>query len=456
SLWRRPIQESLPISQQTFQMANDSGLFVEAAYTLFNDCWFTILSARDLGTLQRDCAANVEYTKRIKMEHFAIGAPQVILQWGLALQGLTESPASLTGAGFSEQSFARDYRGENLFEMFYFVAKLALSYTFDQYYEARAMALEAERVIADYTGTIWDELTTFYHALTLAALYPELPPHERASATRRLDAFVPRLKTWAENAPRNYRHHYLLVCAEIAALRGGDAIALYEEAVAAPAECPRETALSQELFGKFWLRRGNHRIAALYLRDALDGYAAWGAHAKVQGLVTRYGGIIGGRMREERGTLDSATIVKAAHAITGKIDLEDFLKAMLKIAMENAGAQKGLLIEEREGELYIAAQSEVDPGIVIVPEGMLLTSLIASTSVVSYVMRTRATLVIADASRDERFAGDAYIAARQPKSILCLPILLKQKLSAILYLENNLSAGSFTDDRIEVMQVLST
>ncbi|MGH8728062.1 MAG: AAA family ATPase [Burkholderiales bacterium] len=456
SLWRRPIQESLPISRETFRLASSSGLLVETAYTLFNDCYFTLLAARELDTLQKNCAPHLEYVKRIKMRHFAEGSVRVILQWGRALQGLTETPASLTGNGFDEQAFRRDYRGENLFEMFYFVAKLALSYTFDQYHEARAMALEAERVIADYTGTIWDELTTFYHALTLAALYPELPPNERASATRRLDAFVPRLKTWAENAPRNYRHHYLLVCAEIAALRGGDAIALYEEAVAAPAECPRETALSQELFGKFWLRRGNHRIAALYLRDALDGYAAWGAHAKVQALVTRYGGIIGGRMREERGTLDSATIVKAAHAITGKIDLEDFLKAMLKIAMENAGAQKGLLIEEREGELYIAAQSELDPEIVIVPEGMLLTSLIASTSVVSYVMRTRGTLVIADASRDERFAGDAYIAARQPKSILCLPILLKQKLSAILYLENNLSAGSFTDDRIEVMQVLST
>lgn len=461
SLWRQPIAASLPVSRETFQLANESGLFVEAAYTLFNDCYFTLLSAPELDSLKRHCAPNVEYIKRNKMQHFAVGAPQVILQWGLALQGLTERPTSLTDANFSEVHFQRDYRDESLFEMFYFVAKLALLYTFGEYRAARVVALEAERVIKDYTGTIWDELTVFYHALVLAALYDELTAQERLAAAERLQTFAARLQKWADNAPRNYRHQYLMVCAEIAKHRGedGQAIALYEQAVATPADCPRETALANELFARFWLRRGNRKIAASYFRDSREHYAAWGAHAKERDLVRRHGDLIGGRTNSvearEPNTLDAATIVKAAHAITEKIDLDDFMQQMLRIAIENAGAHKGLLIEEREDGLHVAAQGRVGAEQFEPPQALTIGEAPFSSAIVNYVARTKTNVVLADAAGDERFLADPYIAGVRPKSILCMPIVHQGELSAILYLENNLTCGVFTSQRIHVIQVLS-
>jgi hypothetical protein len=125
------MQDSIPIGREAFRLGNETGMFVEAAYALFNDCWFALLSGRDLDDCRQTCKANVEYTKRIKMRHFAVGAPQVILQWGLALQGLTEHPLSFTDANFNETAFQRDYHGQALFEMFYFDAKLAVLYTFE-------------------------------------------------------------------------------------------------------------------------------------------------------------------------------------------------------------------------------------------------------------------------------------------------------------------------------------
>jgi hypothetical protein len=132
SLWRKPMQESIAISREAFRLGNDNGLFVEASYAAFNECWLTLLSARELPTLQKMCAPNVDYTRRVKMHHF-VAAPQVILQWGAALQGLTEHPRSLTGADFDENAFRQGYRGQPLFEMFYFVAKLAVLYTCEEY-----------------------------------------------------------------------------------------------------------------------------------------------------------------------------------------------------------------------------------------------------------------------------------------------------------------------------------
>jgi len=63
--------------------------------------------------------------------------------------------------------------------------------------------------------------------------------------------------------------------------------------------------------------------------------------------------------------------------------------------------------------------------------------------------------VLADAAAS-RFANDPYVIGNNPKSILCTPILHQAKLSAILYLENNLMAGAFTQERIEVLRLLSS
>ncbi|HSF46910.1 MAG TPA: GAF domain-containing protein, partial [Burkholderiales bacterium] len=155
-------------------------------------------------------------------------------------------------------------------------------------------------------------------------------------------------------------------------------------------------------------------------------------------------------------TLDISTILKAAHAIAEKIDLHEFLKQMLKIAIENAGARRGVLIEEREGELFIAAEGTVDSDQVALPRERLGSGEPrCCAAVVNYVYRTKVSLVIADAALDERFAQDDYVARTQSKSILCLPIVHQGELSAILYLENNLIQGAFTRERIEVMEILS-
>jgi predicted ATPase len=130
SLWRRPMAESIAISREAHRLGNDNGMLVEAAYALFNECWLMLLSGGDLDAFHQACAPSVDYARRVKMRHYA-AAPQLILQWGLALQGLTREPVSLSDAGFDEEAFVQAYRGQPLFEMFYFVAKLALLYTFE-------------------------------------------------------------------------------------------------------------------------------------------------------------------------------------------------------------------------------------------------------------------------------------------------------------------------------------
>jgi signal transduction histidine kinase len=212
----------------------------------------------------------------------------------------------------------------------------------------------------------------------------------------------------------------------------------------------------------------------VYLREAHSLYSEWGAAAKVRHLEEHYRGLLeqqgstlrvtasrsGGSGAEPwryHEALDISTVVKAAHAITAEIVLDDLLKRILKIAMENAGARRGLLLEEREGELFIAAEGSVDSDEVTVFQATPLSSSahLCSSAVVNYVCRTATSLVIADAALDERFAADAYITLNKSRSILCMPIVHQGKLGAVLYLENNLTSNAFTPERTEIIRILS-
>ena len=477
NLWRRPMRESIAISREAHRLGNDNGMFVEATYALFNDCWLSLLSCPKLYRFQETCTPNASYARRVGMHHFA-AAPQTILQWGLALQGRTERPVSLTSPDFDEEKFLRDYAGQPLFEMFYCVAKLALLYTFEDYRGAREVARRAEEIIRDFPGTIWDEQTTYYHALTLIELYPELSEAERRDAENKLETNSERLRQWGANATENFALPHTILCAELARLRNDEAraIDLFETATSMPSECLRETALANELFGRFWLRRRNLKLAGLYLREAHTLYGEWGALAKVSDLERRYPDVLGRSASQpsrvpleagvaatptpagaDAGALDLFSVMKAAQAIAGEIDLEQLLGRLIRIAIENAGAERGSLLLERDGESFVQAEGSLHFATVKLNDGVSLSDARdLPVSIVNYVRRTSEAVVLANAQADDTYGDDAYIVASKPRSVMCVPVVKQGRLIGVLYLENNMVCGAFTPDRIRIVQMLST
>ena len=246
----------------------------------------------DLVAFDQTYTPHVDYSERIKMHHIA-DAKRVLLQWGRTLQGLTKHPLSFTDTTFDEAAYCRTYQGQRLFEMFYIVAKLAVLYTFEAYREAHETAQRAEAIIRqDFSGTIWDELRTFYQALILSARYADATSEERQGTAGQLATLHRRLRWWAENSPQNFQAQHLMVSAEIARIdgRSADATTLYEAAITAATtyERARERALANELYARFWLERGQPKVAAVFMAEARSGYARWGASAKVTDLERKY------------------------------------------------------------------------------------------------------------------------------------------------------------------------
>jgi PAS domain S-box-containing protein len=155
--------------------------------------------------------------------------------------------------------------------------------------------------------------------------------------------------------------------------------------------------------------------------------------------------------------LDTATVIKASHMLSREIRLEQLLDKMIHIVIENAGAEKGVLMEDKNGRLVIQAVGQVGQQPV---KTMQATPVEQSgevpLSVVNYVARTQTPVVLHDASRDGTYASDRYIAEYQIRSLLCLPIVHQAKLLGLLYLENNLATNVFTPDRLELLKTLSS
>ena len=162
--------------------------------------------------------------------------------------------------------------------------------------------------------------------------------------------------------------------------------------------------------------------------------------------------------------LDLAAILKASQTISCEIELEKLLSSLLHIVIENAGADKCVLMLMESDNLLIRAlagldlqsnrNAKVDFSSMLTNPQPVEESRDVSVTLINTVQHSLQAAVIVDARVHPQLINDPYIQQQQPKSILCSPILHQGKLLGVLYLENNLATGAFTSDRVELLNLL--
>jgi PAS domain S-box-containing protein len=255
------------------------------------------------------------------------------------------------------------------------------------------------------------------------------------------------------------------VGAEIARIEGRDvdAMRLFEQAIrsARANGFVHNEAIAYERASDFYRVRGFDQIAELYLRNARYGYLRWGADGKVRQLEATYPQV---RTEEpapaptstiaasvER--LDLATVIKVSQTVSGEVVLEKLIDTLMRTAIAQAAAERGLLIVEQR----IAAEAVISGDSVLVQLcDARVTTVALPESVLHYVVRTNETVILDDAAAQSEFAVDPYIRQRQARSILCLPLINQGRLNGVPYLENNLTPRIFLPARITVLKLLAS
>ncbi len=469
--WKEHIKETFKPFLEGFASGIQMGDIESAGYCFGIYCVNLFLSGK-LDDAEQQIDKYAAVAKLIKHE-LAIATTNMLKQAVLNLSDDTLlGKSQLIGESFNEAEIVPILVEAKSFSVlgYIYLIKSILSYLFGDYDRALANIKIFSQYEQTIPGTFAFTIGRFYHALILLACTDATQKREYL---KQVETSQKQLQKWAFHAPMNYQHKFYLVEAEKARVLGQVAKAMeyYDLAIAGAAKNGyiQEEALAYELAGLFYQSLGKEIVSQAYLTKAHYCYICWGAVAKVRDLEAKFPyllrtpNIVAIDAKQtttaihgsNNDILDMATVMKACQAIASEIVLDKLLYKLMSVVLENAAAQKGLLILKREDRLWIEAQA-CGEEISVLQSLAVENSQDLPNSIVNYVARTQEPLVLNDASDTNTFSADPYILNNKPKSILCSPILHQGELIGLLYLENNLTPGAFSRKRLEALIPIST
>ncbi len=467
SPWRRPIAACMPILDDCFRACLETGNLIYAAYVAYASAWMLLEKGEPLDVVLATLRKYAPFARngRIVFATLMIRLQELFVT---ELQGTTAENGAATDSEDSLFSaMVATAHGYGI--AFYHVVKQVTPTLMGRHEEALAAATKAASMLAKISSSTIESSHHFYSALAMTALYPAADPARRREFAPALAEHRRKLRQWADNCPETFASRSLLVEAETARIEGrdNDAMHLYEDAITSARNnghlhCE---GIASERAAGFYLDRGLRGVAENYLRDARYAFLRWGAMAKVGQLDQLYP-----RLAEAAAAvataagfsgniagLDLMTVVKAQQAVSGEIVLGKLVESLLRIVVEHAGANRGLLILRHGGGYRIEAEAITHGDAIAVTScATSPTSDDLPPTVFQYVVRTRDRVVLDDASGANSFATEGYARRTGVKSILCFPVVTHGELKAVLYLENRLAAGAFTRNRVAVLDLLAS
>ena len=468
AVWTQPIATSIDFLRTAFRTATETGDLTIACYCMDKSITALLMRNDPLDAVWRESEIGLNFVR--KARYHDVAAVIVTQQRFVAtMQGRTSAFSTFSDAQFDEAAFEAQITadGTATARCLYWILKLQARFLSGDYAEALLSAEKANALLWAVPVHFQRHDYFYYAALTVAALYEDASAGDRQVWRDLLAAHREQLREWVENYPPTFAHKHALASAEIARIEGRelDAERLYEQAIRSAHDhgFVGNEGLAYEVAARFYSTRGFETFADAYLRKARDCYLRWGADGKARQLDRLYPHLAapqGQRPAVAIGSpvqhLDVATVVKASQALSSEIVLPKLIEQLMKIALENAGADRGLLILPSGDENLIQAEARATGDqIEVTMRQEPITGIVCPESVVRYVIRTQESVILDDASKSNLFTADDYLRDRRSKSILCLPLIKQRELTGILLLENALTSHVFTPARIAVLELLA-
>lgn len=468
SHWTRPLHEAAPLLLDAYRSGMRAGNLVGSTWSAYYRLLWNYFTGRPIDDLEREAATYSSVFRDLE-QHAAHRRTDMLRQVLINLSGRSADPIVFGGETY------RDAEIETLTQLgddatsrfFYHYNKLVLGYLFGRDDLALEHGDRAKELLESVTGLPDTPFYAFYDALMRIRSSEGASGLRRFRLLARARAHKKNLAKWGGFGVANYQHKHDLVAAELARVERDDAAArvFYERAVegAERHDFPQEAALAAELAAHFYAKQGASSMAAFLLRRAHDGYLRWGARAKAEALEMAHPEVASASSNSvaadsspgstDIGTLDVASVIKAATAISGDIVLERLVASILAILVENTGAQRGVLVLVEDGRMRAVAKKFAhEERARLLTDGPL--GGVTPEGVLQYVARSKRVVVLADATTDARFSRDPFVVERVVRSVLAVPVVNQGELRALVYLENNLSPGVFSKERVGIVNAL--
>ncbi|BAY74300.1 serine/threonine protein kinase with two-component sensor domain [Nostoc linckia NIES-25] len=498
--WKMHLSETLHALQIAYYDCLDVGDLAFASYSAYNYGFYSYFAGQNLTQLESEMTAYCEALQHLK-QHLALTYSQLARQILLNLMGDADDVLVLKGAAYNEQHQLplHEAAGDRTGLAFLWINKMVVSYLFLEFEAAANQAEQAKEYLDAVLAFVYVPIFHFYDSLAQLAVFKQLSAPQQHEIQQRIATNQEKLQYWATHAPMNFQHKYDLVAAEYHRVLGERAQAMeyYDRAITGAKfnGYIQEEALANELTARFYLDWGKEKVAASYLQEAYYGYALWGAKAKIIDLETRYQQLLQPILNQHKfnfnsletvaqwstqlssdstslvDTLDFASVLRAAQAISSSIKVEELISSLTRIILESSGAETCVLLLPDEDEWQIRAVTRLELGssdarsrsvsqtrlanaslspIADLQSTPLSDSNLVPVRLIQYVRRTQKPTIINDCQTDTLGIIDEYILQHQPQSLLCTPILNQSTMVGILYLEHRSTKNVFSRDRLLV------
>ena len=466
SHWTAPLNKTLKPLEQNFYHGIECGSIEYAFHSALFQSMHSLLSGENLVACQSIFARHVEVMKS-KKQNYQLVMMQVWQQFVSNLQDKNAEIKNLQGKYFDEAvQFPILIETQNVTTLFsYHLARMTQAYLFNDITQAYTQLQLAQPYHSSVVSLYHFGEFHFYAALIRAQYCRQQALGQQEDAylenVRQINASLDLITQWADSCAENYQHKVLLIRAELQfLLRDSAAWQSYDQAITLVQEhsANHHLALTYELAGNYWLAANKKSMARDYYQQACKHYNVWGATHKAQQLLQLRQSFLVIPHHESKNlpsyqqhsnaqVLDLASVLKASETLSGEVDLTAFLHRMMVIMIENAGAQSGALLLQSDGIL--------NTEIALSRDGMANTKQQLPYSIINFVSRTLKAQVLTKLTVQEQFLSDPYFENHQPKSIICVPSIVKGNLQGIVYLEHYDVEGAFSTERVNILQLLA-
>ncbi len=462
--WFEPLEAGIGHAHEAHIKLHYFGEMAFACNAFFASLAGVVECSEHLSELAAELETTLLFSRKTGNRH-AEASFLAIRQLMRALEGRTTPHGSFNDADFCEQTHLQAVRASPIAQAYYHCYRALSACVFDDTGALIAHSQTALALATNITGFYPVALMHFLHALALVQQCASASGDARASLLESLNDAQTWLAQRAADAEQNFGHLHDLIAAERYDIQDQpwEAHQAFERAMARARTHRRawHHALTVERFALFHLRRGHEGSGRLLLTQAHQSYQAWGAAGKVQHMETRWPFLrasqgVNSTQHDSHAVLDHLAILQASQALASEISVSRLVTTLIEVISKMTGATEVsfLLCDEKDRWILEGAshseqalpRQPVDGG-----EGRSFPA-----SVMRLGLNTGKPVVSDDATRDPRFATDAYFQGLDGGcAVLGFPIAVRGRVAAFLILENRLMRAAFSAEQVKNVSLLA-
>lgn len=470
--WKEPASDMIEPLLEAYRSGMKVGNIFSGIWVSCYALIWRYYAANPLGKLHADLESYTVTFRQLKQE----GAYNLANILERTIRCLVDENAGTTDLGDEALSEAElvarcEKANDKTALFFYHLNKLQLAYWFLDLGLAAHHAEKATAYLEAVLGLHYLPQFHFYNALYRLAL-----PSRTSKDEKQINKSLKKLKVWTKHAPANYEHKYKLVLAERYRVekKEFEARKMYDQTIALAGKngYVQEQALSCERAAHFYEETGVTHLKNLMLHSAINLWQEWGAEKKVLQFGSQYAAVnlMKGTLSIDKTLLsgsssalqlDKESVLKSSAILSGEINPEQLINSFMKVMIENSGADRGVLLL-KENEVWVV-RAMVDQNV----DEVQLTETayqhtkntphkLLPTSVINFTIHSKKRVLINQIEREHGFKRDQYLIITKPKALISYPLISKGELKGVLYLENKLIGGVFNQERIEMLDILSS